>query len=236
MNRVDRSTRWSTLLLMLLALSGCASTRTEHGAGLSGESRLAAGKHVLLVEPDIELYELLASGVTEPRADWTQTARSNVAVAMRAALARRGATVSEYEAPTDPQQAAAERQIILLHEAVGGSILVHRYLGVPLPSKGKDFDWTLGPGAARLGREGEFGLFIYLRDSYATAGRKAMMAVGLLLGVGVSLGQQVGFASLVDLRSGQIVWFNVLQSGSGDLRNPEDASRAVTLLLDEAPL
>ena len=37
-------------------------------------------------------------------------------------------------------------------------------------------------------------------------------------------GQQVGFASLVDLNSGQVVWFNRLARETGDLRTADEAA------------
>jgi hypothetical protein len=52
-------------------------------------------------------------------------------------------------------------------------------------------------------------------------------------------GGQFAYASLVDLRTGQVVWFNVLQTGTqiaginmGDIRKPEGAATMVERLLD----
>ena len=51
-------------------------------------------------------------------------------------------------------------------------------------------------------------------------------------------GGQFAYASLVDLRTGEVVWFNVLQTGSqiagikfGDIRSPEGAAQMVERLL-----
>jgi hypothetical protein len=51
-------------------------------------------------------------------------------------------------------------------------------------------------------------------------------------------GGQTAFASLVDLKTGDVVWFNVLQTNSqlpgvsfGDIRTPEGASQMVQRLL-----
>jgi hypothetical protein len=49
-------------------------------------------------------------------------------------------------------------------------------------------------------------------------------------------GRQVAFASLVDLDDGMVIWFNVLQCGVGDLRDPMLARQTVDLLLDYSPL
>ena len=73
------------------------------------------------------------------------------------------------------------------------------------------------------------------------------MALGLLGLAGCFIGfcapnvggqQQLDYASLVDLRTGQVVWFNVVSAGSqvpgikfGDLRTPEGAAQMVERLL-----
>lgn len=226
----------SLLLLGALLLAACAQTRHHRADGVAAQAALGRGAEVLIVEPDIELSELLGSGVQQPRADWTQAARTHVESAIDAELGRRGARLSQYRQPQDPELAGRQRQAILLHEAVGTSILIHRHFGVPLPHKGKAFDWTLGPGVRALDPDARYALFVFVRDSYASGGRKAMMAVGLLLGVGVSLGQQIGFASLVDLNDGRVVWFNLLSSQTGDLRDAEGARASVAKLLDGVPL
>ena len=38
-----------------------------------------------------------------------------------------------------------------LHKAVADSVLAHKYYGAKLPTKKDKFDWTMGPGAAKLG-------------------------------------------------------------------------------------
>jgi hypothetical protein len=51
-------------------------------------------------------------------------------------------------------------------------------------------------------------------------------------------GGQFAYASLVDLKTGEVVWFNVLQTQSqmpgvtfGDIRSPEGAAQMVDRLL-----
>jgi len=56
-----------------------------------------------------------------------------------------------------------------------------------------------------------------------------------VLGAGVQGGTQVGFASLVDLKSGEVVWFNRLARGSGDMRHEKGAKDTVGALLANFP-
>jgi hypothetical protein len=115
-------------------------------------------------------------------------------------------------------------------------VLLHQYLPqFALPSKDGKFDWSLGPSVAAVSRahDADYALFLFVRDSYATAGRVAVIVVGALLGVGVQGGTQVGFASVVDLRTGDIVWFNRLLRPQGDLRTPEAAAETVRALVSD---
>ena len=54
-------------------------------------------------------------------------------------------------------------------------------------------------------------------------------------GAGLSTGAQGGFASLVDLRTGDVVWFNRVLAGAGDLRSAEGAATVVVQLFSEMP-
>jgi hypothetical protein len=195
---------------------------------------------VLLMPPDVELYELLASGLQEPRAAWTDAAKRNVDAALADLLRPKNAELLPYVVATaDPAVERRHTQLIKLHDAVGYSILAYQYGGPnQLPVKKGKFDWTLGSDANLLQREfgADYALFVFLRDSYSSEGRKALMVGMALLGIGVSGGAQVGFASLVDLKSGNIVWFNRLISTTGDLRTPQPAHEAVEELLRNQPL
>jgi hypothetical protein len=192
-------------------------------------------KRVVLATPDIELSELTAGGANAPRADWTRTAIDLTAKDIAAALLARGIAVTTADTAASPR----ESQIVKLNSAVGQAILLHLYYSpIKLPEKGDALDWTLGPGVGVLREKyhGDYALFVHLRDSYSSTGRQALMGVAALLLVPVPGGFQSGFASLVDLRTGRIVWFNRLLSVNGDLRNQDDARDTVGELLQGMPL
>jgi hypothetical protein len=46
---------------------------------------------------------------------------------------------------------------------------------------------------------------------------------------------QTGYASLVELDTGRVLWFNRLQRGSGDLREAEKAAETIDSLLNNFP-
>jgi hypothetical protein len=220
-------------------LGGCAPPSTALLRDRTWQ-RPAGAARLVIMPVDIQLSELTAGGLLEAKAEWTERGREHVAVALERHLQARGVTLVPYTAPgAGAGDEAAEAQLMKLHDAVGGAILVHKYVPVLfLPTKENRFDWTLGTSVrsvqARTGAD--YALFVFLRDSYASAGRVALMVGAALVGVGVPGGQQVGVASLVDLRSGDILWFNRLVSPAGDLRTPEPAAKAVQSLLIELPL
>ena len=235
---MSRKKRFVTLGVLAVLLAACA--RTQPIMPAAPIVRPAATAKVLLMPPDIELSELTIGGLLEVKADWTAAARKHVASALKHILAEHDAEIVPYRAPPEGSEAAhLFTQLIKLHGTVGAAIIAYRLAGPDrLPTKKDVFDWTLGREAVALRRASgaDYALFVFLRDSYASVSRTAFIVAGVLLGVGVPGGAQVGFASLVDLSNGNIVWFNLLRSGTGDLRQPEPALAAVRHLLEGFPL
>ena len=190
-------------------------------------------KRVVLVAPDVELGELDAGGTVTPRADWTKAAQGFIARDIAAYLGAKGTELVDVEELTNPHDV----QLSKLHGAVGNAIRTHLY-AFKLPNKGNALDWTLGPGTSDMrDRYGaDYALFVYVRDSYTTTGRAAVMILGAIAGVGLQGGSQYGFASLVDLRTSNIVWFNQIANTIGDLRTEEPAQKAVDGLIKDLPI
>lgn len=221
---------------MCLLMAACTTTDVNLAGG-SAPAKPPAGAKVLVVQPDIQLTELTASGLQEPKADWTATARTNLDGEVQKTLKGRSAQTRDL----DPNSALTGRtgQLLRLHEAVGLSILVFNRGLLKLPSKSGPFDWTLGDGAQTLGQayDADYALFVYGRGSYSSAGRKAMMLGMAALGISIPLGSQQIFASLIDLKTGQVVWFNLAVAGpNADMRSPEGAHDLTQSLLKDLPL
>jgi hypothetical protein len=233
------------LLALAGAESGCVQTRQVRDVYFTppqGDYRL------LVMRPDVNVNSLTTGGMAEPRADWTEQARANLIAALRQQQAGRGGNVKVLDRRdalpgVDPQTIA---ELERLHAAVGNSIALHKYLGAYLPSKRrKGLDYTLGEDAIALGRKTgfDYALFLYAEDNIASTGRTALQVLGVagcIIGFcAPSRGSgQFAYASLVDLRTGEVVWFNVLQTGSqlpgvsfGDIRKPEGAAQMVDRLL-----
>ena len=236
---LQRSRHWLFAGLVAAAfilLSGCASTQVRTATDTAGKPLALAGT-VVLIEPDIELAELGGGGMAEPRKEWTNTARLLYPQAAREMLATQGIGMApDFVLPANAGPDDRLRQLTLLSQAVSMSILRYGRGAGPgtLRNKHGKFDWSLGPGAQELRRAtgADYGLFTYIRDSYASGGRQAMRVAGLLLlGGDIGGGMQIGVASLVDLRTGQVVWHNLLIDQTGDLLNLQGARETAADLL-----
>ncbi|MES2938070.1 MAG: hypothetical protein V4864_10325 [Pseudomonadota bacterium] len=221
---------------LLLAASAPAaladSTDTRHLA--PGFTSRPAGSKLLVMPADMELFSISAGGVTEPRADWTEAAQKNVKTALAARRAQLGAQVIELS----DAQLDEFAEIAALHRAVADAIWVHHtQRGLELPTKAGKLDWSLGePARVLKERTGaDYALFTWMRDTYASGERKAAIVALALLGGFNTGGEQNGYASLVDLNTGRIVWFNDLRRMWGDLREPAPAAETVEALLKGFP-
>lgn len=223
------------LALAALALAGCETTTYHTRAALPAEP---AKRRIVLLPADVELSLLHAGGSKEVNAQWTRLARRNLSVDLTARFRKIHATLVERRATAadfgdDPK----EIQLLKLYEALGVSILLHqRKSAWQLPTKAGKFDWSLGPEARYLKRKygADYALFVYIRDSYASSGRVVAMILRAPFG-GMSGGRQLGFSSLVDIETGEVVWFNFLQRSYGDLRTPDGARETMDALLADFP-
>lgn len=227
--------RQSILLAMVpLALAGCAATRNVQQIEAL-ESPAGEAPTILLMPPDIRYYLVTAGGVREPQAEWTEAARNNFSAAVQGHAEKAG---TDLKVLSDIDMTPAEIRYRKLHEAVGYSVLLHHFGSAKLPTKNGSFDWSLGPGVEELAAEhdADYALFAFYRDEQATGGRIALaILTAAATGVATPAGAEYGFASLVDLKSGDIVWFNTVGAGSGELREIGGAQAAVAVLFRDMP-
>jgi len=219
-----------------LALSACAPMVQRQAERLE---RAEGREPTVVVMPiDVELAEITAGGIPEPQANWTRAAERNMRNALEDEARHYQVRLIYYDGGRGtPEDRATSLQLVKLHGLVGRAVLRHQYDETGrLPSKDGKFDWSLGRQSAAIARSqgADYALFLYVRDSYASGGRVAVMVVAALMMGYAPGGAQVGFASLVDLKSGDIVWFNRLSRTSGDLRTPAAASETVKVLVSDS--
>ena len=229
-------------LLFVLALAPGAGAYTQNRTATDANGQpLRISGSVVIVEPNIELSEVLAGGVEEPRREWSEAARRLYPAQVHRRLGAAGARQApDFEVPDELPPASRLGQVLRLNEAVSVSVLAYTAPGNQLATKkGKRLDWALGPGVEELRKAtgADYALFTYIRDSYTSSGRKALrVAALLLLGGDIGGGQQFGVTTLVDLRTGQVVWFNFLVKQTGDLRDEAGARETAERMLKGFPL
>jgi hypothetical protein len=228
---------WTTLRLAIVIpvitiLIGCVQTTVRQIDRLES---VGDDPRILVMTPDIKYYLLTAGGVPEPHAEWTMAARENFATALEAFAEERDTNLIMVVDQDELEETEIEYQ--KLYSAVGSTILINHFGPSKLPSKDGEFNWTLGPGVAVIGDkyDADYALFSYYRDYQASGGRIAFAILAAAAGVGVSTGSEGGFASLIDLKTGNIVWFNVVVAGSGELRDEKGAVTAVNALFKDLP-
>jgi hypothetical protein len=222
-------------VVSLAVLAGCAAAVKRQTPELRREPGVTPT--IVVMPLDVELSQLTAGGMEEPQAEWTEAAHKHMRAALEEEAKARKVTLVDFDPDRgEPADRDTSLALVALHRAVGSAVLLHQYMGLTLPSKQGKFDWSLGPAVAAISRshQADYALFLFVRDSYATAGRVAFIAVAALLGVGVPGGSQVGFASVVDLKTGDIVWFNRLVRATGDLRTPAAAAETVKVLVSDS--
>jgi hypothetical protein len=196
---------------------------------------MARDAQVVLMPTDIELFSISAGGVTEPRADWTEAATRHFKAALQARKSRLGIRTRELS----EKDADDLEDINALHGAVARAIAMHHFGPgfMNLPTKEGRLDWSMGEAVAPVKQltGADYALFTWVRDSYASAERVATMVALALIGVGVTGGFQTGYASLVDLNSGRVVWFNQVFRAAGDLRQAAAAEETLDTLLKNFP-
>lgn len=202
---------------------------------------------IVVFRPDVRVGTMRTT-VNEPNAEWTALARQNIQHAMIAQAKLQGIELEflgEYEG-ADGEVLDQYRSLFI---AVAGSAGTHGVFGNRLPTKleptkdvnGKKryrIDWTLGEEASRLKAltGGDYGLFFFTHDAYSSDGRKmASLFAAALLGVYVPTGIHVGYAGLVDLNTGDLIWFNTDYAMGGDPREADGAVKRVGQLLAGFP-
>jgi hypothetical protein len=117
-SRITRSLLLAAVLVAAISAHAQKAASTQLAPGFT--TRPAASK-LVIVPADMELFSISAGGVVEPRADWTDAAQKNFALALAGERQRLGANV------TTMSEAEADEfaEITTLQSAVAEAISLH---------------------------------------------------------------------------------------------------------------
>ncbi|MEM6650479.1 MAG: hypothetical protein AAF603_09545 [Pseudomonadota bacterium] len=227
-------------LIISLSLGGCITTNTHQTT--NDLNWPADGARILVIEPDVTLGFINASEFREAKADWTLSAQALLYAELEEQLKVKKKEVVPFKLK---EASAPQLQLLKLHDVVSLVILQHKYENNDLPSKVDDFDWSLGPGVDvfRQSHQADYALILMVRGEYASIAKQIVNGASILSSAftGItfmgSTGQQIILASLVDLKTGDIIWFNKAVTTAGtDMRKERGARDIVRRLLQTAPL
>lgn len=182
-------------------------------------------KKVVLLPPQVFVFELSAGGVPTRMADWEAAARDNLASAATRLAHDSGLFSLVPIPPLKPADLDLLDAHIGLYDRVAQSVFVYgRGEQSAWAHKKNEFDYTVGPGLAFLREQtgADAALIVLGADFISSGGRKAAFAAGLLLGIVMPLGQSFITAGIVDLKTGDVQWMSFDASSSLDSRNPAD--------------
>lgn len=230
---------------MIVASSVMGVAHAQERTAVKQDFELSAnsGKKILLFRPAVSVGAQSTGGLFEPNADWTDKARANI----EAALAKRQASLGNTIVPAPEaygEQARLAEEYSNLFGAVARAVVSYQFfVGNRLPTKKRDnkagvFDWSMGEGVRNLpgAENADYALFIYNKDAYGSTGRKLLQVVALLgPGIAVKSGEHLGYAGLVDLKTGDLLWLNADGQMGGDVRETDGAEKRVSQLLEEFP-
>lgn len=235
--------------LVSSSVSAKAVTRHDFTFPEEGDLKIA------VFRPDVRVGAVKAVGMEEANAEWTDTARANLQAAMEeAAKARQSNMVFLEEA--EGEDAELLNQYRDMFELVAAQMFDHVIReNNGLPTKTVEernrkkygdtdkhtwtkIDWTLGAGASRLKplTGADYAMFVFTHDSYGDVGRKiASVLMRSLTGRAAPAGVHVGYAGLVELETGNIVWFNTDLEMTGDVREEDGAEQRIRQLMTDFP-
>lgn len=231
------------MFLSLVVAMGSAKAQERTAVKNGFELPANSGKTILVFRPKISVGAQSTGGMFEPNAEWTDQAHKHIEAALISKQASLGNKVV-FAPESYGQQALDVEEHTNLFGAVAGAVVKYQFfVGNRLPTKKRDnkagiFDWSLGSTVKNLpGAEtADYALFIFNKDAYGSTGRKILQVVALLgPGIGVQSGEHIGYAGLVDLKTGDLVWLNADGAMGGDVRDAEGATKRVAQLLEGFP-
>jgi hypothetical protein len=220
---------------LIFLASGCVTPPVSYRVLPDAKEKIPSSTAVAIAPLDSEVSEISAGGVTEVREEWTKAVTRNLSQAL--------SEESGYKVvdALDPALKGELDDIASLLRAVA----LNHSLSVFNPGlmrKGpQPLTYSLGPVDKVMDAcQADALLFVFVRDSYASAGRKTLAALGVLAagftGVMIvpQLGTTVSSAALVQ-RDGTVLWFNLHGAASGDLRQMPGARATAKVLMEGLP-
>jgi hypothetical protein len=186
---------------------------SEPGAAesVAPEDRRSVTPAIVVLPPEFVVYQQ-SVGATEPVPEWTQAAQANLHQAAAAVLSSDGRFELRTLPDMDEAQRAQLREHVELFKVISMNIEgVVKLGGKPWQSVRDSADFRVGDGLAFL-REASGADYAFVMSGAEirqTGGSIFMqLAIAGVLGAYVPGGGTYMYAGIVDLRNGQVTWYN----------------------------
>jgi len=201
---------------------------------------------VVVLQPEFRVFVQSAGGTREIEPGWTEQAQNALALAVERHLRHDARfTVAAPVEPATAEEATLLREHVELFKIIASnSSMMIRFGGKAWQEKKLQYDYTLGDGLALYGdrSNADYAFMIGGAQVKQTGGSIFMqLALAGTLGVVMPGGGTYLMLALVDMRTGDIVWFNSLEGGEvfgmtgSDLRKEGAADEIVGRLFDPFP-
>lgn len=221
---------------LVVCLGACATAAAPVGASFRAASSNAS---ILLMEPNVSVI-FVTTGGSEPRADWTEQAKTNLTEALVSQLQASGERVTVYDAANETPEV---QQALLLQEAVTDALAAHvvfigpGFMGQLPHQRTQPETYSLADtvGVLAPNAEADYAMFLTSRAQIESGGLfMTKVLIGAATGYTPASADFRGtYISLVDLRTGEVVWLD--SALMGDPRDPAEAATIISQILEGGP-
>jgi hypothetical protein len=195
--------------------------------------------------PDVKIHSLTAGGVPELIDEWSQDSKTIIIDLIKEELGvlplLRLSFIEEDSLSTSDKLFIKEEKG--LFSAVANGVVMHTYLPESkFKHKLESFDYTLGPEVSQILDIHQCDALLFCSGSNYiwTTGRVILSIFSTLAGAATGVyvipmpGPEWIMVSLVDVKTGDVVWFNYIPM-PGDLRNKEVDRKLIKKLFSDFP-
>lgn len=214
-----------------------ASSTTSSRSDLA--DRLYGIRSIGLIPPSVRIFEISAGGVREYKEDWSAKGKENLTKSLQDHFQEKLFVIKTDT--LDNNVKADLDDVLALYRMVIGSYLLQFDSEQGFPVKQDFSEYVLGPLDNLFDALNVDALVIVKGvDEISTAGRKTMIAVGMLAAIALGTGgvphpgvagMDIGFID----RSGAVLWYKLGGLSGNDFRDPKGASKITEEILFDFP-